>query len=102
MAEFRLKVYDILSEFAENVYYNPPEGVKMQYPCIIYALQAKPDNSADNLPYFMNETYQITYIHRSVEEESVSDRMARTKGFSFDRSFRSDNLYHDVFTYSVL
>lgn len=101
--DHRLELQELLEGLLEskNVYFQPPENVKMTYPCFVYALEAFPQKYADDLPYRSSERYLVTYISRS----SVSDlpkRMSETKGFSYDRRYVADNLHHTVFTYNFL
>lgn len=100
----RLRVHSDLLEtsgYVGRVYYNPPENVKMQYPCIVYNLADYGAQHADNLPYYRYDSYTVTHIYQKEEQSSLSRKLAETSGFSFDRSYRADNLYHDVFTLRV-
>lgn len=88
-----------MGENSANVYYNPPEGFSMRYPCVVYSLTRMGSQPADNIHYLRSDSYQVTHIYRHDSDSGPSREMAAARGFSFDRSFRSDNLYHDVFTY---
>lgn len=104
MPKPRLTVHDELvhlSNYSNRVYYNPPESFKMQYPCIVYNLANYGAQHADNLPYYRYDTYTVTHIYQKEAQSSLSRKMAETKGFSFDRNFYVDGLYHDVFTMRV-
>ena len=79
-----------------HVYYQPPEGLKLVYPCIVYKLNGLPDRYADNLPYFSYREYQLTVIDPDPESD-LRERVARLKWCRFVRSFVNDNLHHFVF-----
>lgn len=49
----------------KNVYFQPPETLKMSYPCIVYHRQYMTKIPADNIKYLANRQYRITYIDRS-------------------------------------
>ena len=91
-----------LTGYGKRVYYNPPETLKMQYPCIVYNLANLAARHADNMPYKRHDAYSVTHMYLKTEEEAVSRKLAEQQGFLDDRSFVIDNLHHDVFTLTVL
>lgn len=96
----RLNLQTELEELlgSRNVYFQPPETVKMQYDAIVYELSNKYVRHADNIPYFNMQRYDITIISRNPDND-ISDRVMRKMQYaSFDRRFVSDNLYHDTLT----
>ena len=95
----RLKLHDeLLSIFNQNVYYQPPESIKLSYPCLIYELSSGQKNSADNLLYLFTRRYTCTYITRDSEHDLIEKVLMHFRHASYDRRFVTDNLYHDVFT----
>ena len=80
-----------------NVYFNPPESLKMNYPCIRYHLNGIRKDSADDKSYMRHKSYTITLIHKNPENK-ILDEILDLDMCSFDRSYVSDNLYHFVFT----
>ena len=104
MPKARADVHQLLQElsgYGQRVYFNPPESLKMQYPCIVYSRVNLGALHADNFPYFRYDTYTVTHIYQKESESSLSDRLALESGFSFDRNYIADNLRHDVFTYKI-
>ena len=103
MPKSRLEVQTYLEELlgSKNVYYNPPESIKLEYPCIVYHLQDLDSTAADNSPYVRFDRYSITYIYRSESDSDFSRKLAETSGFLHDRNFKMDNLRHDAFTLTV-
>lgn len=81
----------------KNVYFNPPENLKMDYPCIRYEMSNINTTHADNTAYINNKQYTITLIHNDPDTKIVNDLLSM-KHTSFDRSYTSDNLYHFVFS----
>lgn len=82
---------------AENVYYQPPTGLRMKYPCICYERSRIRNIAADNHVYSQHFYYQITVID-TVPDSEMTAAVARLDRTSHDRLFVADNLYHDVFT----
>ena len=61
----REELRDILLEICENVYYSPPSGHKLKYPCIIYERRYSKAEYADNKPYTTDTSYTLTVIDKS-------------------------------------
>lgn len=81
----------------EHVYYQPPTGLKMKYPCICYERSKIRNAAASNKVYIQRLFYQITVIDPRPDSEMTA-AVAKLERASHDRLFMSDNLYHDVFT----
>lgn len=82
---------------AENVYYQPPTGLKMKYPCICYERSKIRNAAANDKVYIQRFFYQITVIDTDPDSEMTA-AVAKLERVSHDRHFVSDNLHHDVFT----
>ena len=81
----------------DKVYYQPPEGFKLSFPCIVYNLSDKPTRYANDRPYGWTNFYELTYISRTPDDD-ILDRIGMLVGSKFDRMFIVDNLYHYVYT----
>lgn len=93
--ELHKKLVELLG--SNNVYYRPPENLKMQYPCIRYKKENILINHADNYPYRKTDRYQITVIDKKPDNE-VIDKILELPMSGFDTHYESDNLNHDVIT----
>lgn len=95
----RLELHEILCKIlgTRNVYYQPPESIKMKYPAIVYSREDIENTSADNLTYKQSHFYQVTVIDADPDSEIVH-KVSRLPRCIYDRHFTSDNLNHDVFT----
>lgn len=100
MAKTRIELQEALEDFlgSHNVWYQPPETIKLKYPCIIYEMSRINQVYADNISYLKNKEYSVTIIHRDADSTLPDDILDYFQGISFDRSYRADNLYHEVFT----
>lgn len=82
---------------SRNVYFQPPESIKISYPAIVYALDSIDQDYADNIGYFRNTSYRITLIDRNPESELV-EKILHMPTCKFNNSYPSDGLNHFVFT----
>lgn len=80
-----------------NVYFQPPENIKIEYPCIIYGKSDYFTRHADNIKYKMDRRYTIKAIYRH-PDSTLPDMIAELPMCSFDRHYEVDNLNHDIFT----
>lgn len=81
---------------SRNVYFQPPENIKMNYPCIVYALSRIDLKYANNQPYTIHNRYTLTLIDRNPDTKLVS-KIIKLPTCSYDRHFVSKNLNHYVF-----
>lgn len=81
-----------------NVYFNPPEGVKMNYPCIRYSLSGIDLASANNDNYLIAKKYEVIAIDYNPDNTIYEDIIRRFSKCKFDRVYIAKNLYHYVFT----
>lgn len=98
MAKTRAELMEILKTISENVYYQSPSNVTMKYPCIRCAFDGDFHLRADDKRYITYGKYTITNIYKSLTNRSYDVIMNAIPFVSFDRSYISDGLYHDVFT----
>lgn len=92
----RLDFHALLKTITPNVYYQPPSGHLMQYPCIRYERSNIRSSHADNQPYKHIKQYTVTVIDADPDSD-IPDKVSKIPRSTFDRAFRSDNLNHDVF-----
>lgn len=93
----RVQLQSLLETFTENVYFQPPENLKMQYPCITYHRDFAETVHADNGPYRHTLRYMVTVIDRNPDSD-LPGKVAELPMCTFNRFFTADNLNHDVYT----
>lgn len=95
----RLKLHSELVDIlgSNNVYYNPPESVKMRYDAIRYKRKTINGKFANNSTYIQNNCYELIAIYRDPDSE-LPFKLLRLPSCSHDRQYVVDNLIHDVFT----
>jgi hypothetical protein len=94
----RLELQEALVELlgSENVYFQPPTNVKIQYPCIVYKRSDADVAFADNQTYRRGWRYQVTVIDSNPDSEFPDKILDRFRPL-FSRHYTAGNLNHDVF-----
>ena len=82
---------------SRNVYYQPPESVKMEYPAIIYSKKGIRSRFANNAAYSFSNSYEIIVVDRRPDND-VINRIMGLPYCSYDRHYIAENLNHDVLT----
>lgn len=97
--ERRLELHEILCTTlgSRNVYFQPPESVKMNYPAIVYGLDDIENQYANGGVYLSHRRYSVTVIDKNPDSEIVG-KVAELPRCKFNRSYQKDNLNHYVFT----
>lgn len=95
--ERRLEFHEILEGVlgSKNVYFQPPEGLQIKYPCIIYSRSRSHLKKANNELYGHTKRYTVTVITRD-PDDNTSDKLLLLPLSSFDRHYTSQNLHHYV------
>ena len=82
---------------SRNVYYDPPESVKMEYPAIRYTKSDINTKHADDRPYIHKKQYELTVIDRR-PDNPVIDEILKLPMSDYGRHYTADNLHHDTIT----
>ena len=95
----RLKLQSTLEEFLEskNVYFQPPESKKMEYPAIKYSMDDIDKRSADDTAYMLTKKYELIVISKK-PDHPVINKLLQLPMCSYNRHYTADNLNHDVLT----
>lgn len=95
----RLKLQSKFEELlgSKNVYYNPPESVKMSYPAIRYTKKSIDVKRASNVIHAQKDCYEVIVIYNGPEHPVVQAIM-ELPYCSYDRPYKANNLNHDVLT----
>lgn len=92
--DLHYKLVELLG--SSNVYYQPPESLKMKYPAIRYSKSRIESTHANNGKYLKNNRYEIVVIDDD-PDNPVIDKLLDLPYCAYDRRYVSNNLYHDVF-----
>lgn len=95
----RLDLQALLQQIlgSRNVYFQPPESLKMSYPAIRFARKPIRNKFADNSVYTQSQPYEVIVIDKNPDSEIVK-QISRLPMCVHDRHYKADNLNHDVFT----
>ena len=95
----RLELHSVFQELlgSSNVYYQPPESIKMQYDAIRYSKKNIVSKYANDRKYSMMDCYEVTVISR-LPDNPVIKKLLSLPYCSYDRHYIADNLHHDVLT----
>lgn len=96
----RLKLQGELEELlgSDHVYFQPPESVKLKYPCIVYSLDPTYTRHADNKNYIITNRYHIKHIYKSLGNSKKDEFLTRFMMISHDNRMIADSMYNDDFT----
>lgn len=96
MGRNRTQLHDLLKDMVDHVYFQPPNGLAIEYPCITYQLDDARNQYADNKPYNRTKRYAITVIDRD-PDSAIPDKVAALPMCDFNRFFTAENLNHYVY-----
>lgn len=96
MARSRNDLSAMLHSICDNVYFQPPTGTMLTYPCIVYSRDNMQIRRADNRSYNMHDEYEIIYM--TLDPDDINrDLIAELPMCSLTRSNPIDNLYHHYY-----
>ena len=80
-----------------QVYFQPPENLKLSYPCIVYERSNALTSYADNNPYRKTKRYAVTLMSKTADNDQYLDKLLDLPMCTFDREFKNDGIVHSVF-----
>lgn len=90
---------ELVTLFSPNkVYHQPPESVRIVYPCIIYYRDYIKSEKADDCNYVNSNRYQLMVIDRNPDNPVIHKILNHFPMCSYDRHYVADGLHHDVLT----
>lgn len=81
---------------SRNVYFQPPENLKLQYPAIVYSRSDIANINADDKIYNQRTVYKVIVIDSNPDSEIVY-KLSKFKYTNFINHYTSTGLNHDVF-----
>lgn len=81
-----------------NVYFQPPEDVKLKYDCIIYNKEPPKRRHADDMKYFYRDRYSLKFLTKNPDNPLI-DKIAHAFQYcAIEQNYVSDNIHHYVYT----
>ncbi len=82
----------------KHVYFNPPPGFQMEFPCIIYEESKPASYHADNVRYFTFFRWKVTTMTLDPEALDLAPQVYELPRCSLNSApFRIDGIVHHVF-----
>lgn len=94
----RIRLQTELEHICDNVYFEPPESIKLKYPAIIYTRNNIHLSSADDINYKMSKGYKITVIDKDPDSEILKLLIDKFSMLSFEQHFKLEGFNHDIFS----
>lgn len=80
---------------SDNVYFSPPESIKLKYPCIVYHQTGGDTKKADNKNYTLTLQYTVTLICKDADAGAMAGYNEETGELDYDSdSFIEKMIYH--------
>ena len=83
---------------SNNVYYQPPESIKLKYPCIIYSREAIDTKRADNSIYSTTNRFDVIIISKDPDFPLFDEFIHLFPMCSLNRPYIANNLNHYSYT----
>lgn len=95
----RKQFHDVLCAMGidpAHVYFQPPEGLQMVYPCIRYERSMQYGQKADDFGYNSRQSYSVMIIDPDPDNPAI-ELLAALPLSQYDRHYTMNQLHHDVF-----
>lgn len=78
-----------------NVYFQPPEDIKISYPCILFRLNNPAINQANNKIYIYRNRYAVTIISKNPDDDLLKKFLEEFPYAMVSPRTIVNKLYHD-------
>ena len=98
----RIKLQTLLENLlgSRNVYWQPPENLKMNYPAIVYSRDSVNNTRANDRLYFQQFPYTGVVITKDPEIE-VIEKLSKMNNVGMSKPYVMDGLHHIPFSITV-
>lgn len=95
----RLELHEELVKIlgSKNVYFQPPESLKLNYPAIVYSISDIINTFACDDVYNQSHFYKVTVLDYNPDSE-ISNKISKLPKAKFNTFFTSDRINHYVYT----
>lgn len=94
----RLESFQRSAGETPHVYFEPPESVKMVYPCFVYHFLGTIDLYSNGDIYLQSEEYSVRYITKT-PDPPLPKAIMDLPYASFESHYTAENLHHFMFTF---
>lgn len=95
----RLKLDAELRQYfgINNVYFQPPPNIQMEYDCFRYELDDVYIRHADDMKYLKKKRYKVMLITKKWNEDLIDLILDHFDHITMGKPYRTENLYHVPF-----
>lgn len=93
MARPRLELQELLEEYCDAVYFQPPSSKRINYPCIVYNRSTDYINRANDKLYMKEKMYRVTVMDKNPDSD-IADRLQELPWAVIISRDVIDNIYH--------
>ena len=93
MARPRVELQELLKEYCDTVYFQPPSSIRINYPCIVYNRSTDYINRANDKLYMKEKMYRVTVMDRNPDSD-IADRLQELPWAVIISRDVIDNIYH--------
>ena len=80
-----------------NVYFEPPQSIKLKYPCAVFKRGVISSRHAGNIIYKIDDSFDLTYIRLDPDDDMTHDILNIFRQIRHTRTFVADGLHHDQY-----
>ncbi len=81
-----------------HVYYDPPESLKLVYPCFVYHYVGQETLYSNDNPYLKSDEYTVTYITKKADP-LLPEAIIELPYVQFSNHYTAENLHHFMFVF---
>ena len=78
------------------LYFQPPDSIKMTYPCLMYEWDSADTEFADDNPYIVRKRYRLMVITRNPDDK-LPEKILTLPSAIMVRHYTEKNLHYYVF-----
>ena len=93
MARPRVELQELLKEYCDTVYFQPPSSIRINYPCIVYNRSTDDINRANDKLYMKEKMYRVTVMDKNPDSD-IADRLQELPWAVIISRDVIDNIYH--------
>ena len=86
----------VLEDGSLAIVFQPPENIKLKYPCVIYEIDDRSFRHANDHTYALRPRYSVTVIDPDPDSQIANTIQMHFPMCRPERRYIADNLYHDV------
>ena len=87
----------IKEKICPNVYFTPPEDIKINYPACIVTREELDIHRANNNVYKVSVGYKLVYVSKSEADDIIIKILNNFNHSDFRTEYKVNGLYHKVF-----